>query len=308
MRVLVTGADGFVGRHLCNEFRRHGDEVFEVRGPSDAAESPGIWSLDLLNGEGLARAVSTSKPEWIVHLAGASSVAESHQSPAKTFAVNTVGTVNVLDAVRVKAPDARVLVIGSGEVYGPVPFGERAREALPLLPTSPYAASKASAELAGFQFHRSYGVAAICARSFNHLGAGQAPHFVVPSFARQLTAIGKNASRAIAVGNLEPVRDFSHVMDVVDAYRILLDRGAPGEAYNVCSGTGRSIRSILDELVKLSGAEATITVDPARFRPAEIPSLVGDPTKLKSLGWAPKRTTNEALREALEEARVSSTS
>jgi GDP-4-dehydro-6-deoxy-D-mannose reductase len=303
MRVRVTGADGFVGRHLCAVFRRHGDEVFEVRGPSEVEDAPGIWSLDLLNGEGLARAVAASKPGWVVHLAGASSVAESHASPAKTFTVNAVGTVNVLDAIRTKAPDARVLVIGSGEVYGPVPFGERASEDSPLVPTSPYAASKASAELAGFQFHRSYGVAAICARSFNHLGAGQAPHFVVPSFARQLTATERYASQTIAVGNLEPVRDFSHVLDVVDAYRILLERGAPGDAYNVCSGVGRSIQNILDELVTLSGVEATITVDPARFRPAEIPSLVGDPTKLRSLGWTPKRTTTEALQEALEEAR-----
>ena len=303
MRVLVTGADGFVGRHLCKVFRNHGDEVFEMRGPSDVADGNGIWSIDLTNGEAIARAVAECKPEGIVHLAGASSVAQSHASPAQTFTVNAVGTVNVLDAVRSKAPKARVLLISSGEVYGPVPPGDRATEAWPLSPTSPYAASKASGEVAAFQFHRSYGVAAICARSFNHLGAGQAPYFVVPSFARQLTAIGKNGSGAIAVGNLEPVRDFSHVLDVVDAYRILLESGSPGEAYNVCSGTGRSIRSILDELVTLSGAKAAITVDPARFREAEIPSLVGDPAKLRSLGWTPKRSTDEALQEALAETR-----
>ena len=301
MRVLVTGADSFVGKHLCRAFRRAGDEIFEIRGPSEVAPASGIWSLDLADGAALSRVMDACRPEGVVHLAGASSVAESHRAAAKTFATNTLGTVNVLDAVRSKAPQARALIIGSGEVYGPIPEGERASETMPTAPTSPYAASKAAAELAAFQYFRSYGVAALSARSFNHLGAGQSPHFVVPSFARQLAQLRTKGS--LAVGNLEPVRDFSHVEDVVDAYRVLLVRGTPGEAYNVCSGVGRSIRSLLDELIELSGAEVTTEIDRARFRPVDLPYLVGDPSKLHGLGWKPTRTVTEALRDALAEAR-----
>lgn len=300
MRVLVTGADGFVGRHLCASLKARGDEPIPVEGPSPHHDR----GVDLRDAGAIARVVADARPEGLVHLAARASVAESHHDPAATFEVNVLGTIRVLDAVREHAPACRVLLIASGEVYGALPLGSRATETTPLAPLSPYAASKVAAEAVGFQYARAYGLAVFSARSFNHIGAGQAATFVVPSFARQiLEARGKTPRGSIAVGNLEPVRDFLHVDDVVDAYRALLARATPAEAYNVCSGAGLRIRDVLDKLIALAQADVEVTPDPARFRPADIPELVGDPGKLAALGWKPRKTLDEALLEVLADAR-----
>jgi GDP-4-dehydro-6-deoxy-D-mannose reductase len=303
MRVVVTGADGFVGKHLVRVLQARGDEVLELHGPHEDPPIPGIPRVDLTNRAAVRDALAGQSFDGVVHLAGASSVARSHEHPGEAYAVNAVGTVNLLDAVRVASSKARVVVVGSGEVYGARAVAGASTETDALVPLSPYAASKVAIEIAAQQFHRSYGLAAIVARPFNHLGAGQAPHFVVPSFARQIARIaaGRDEPR-IKIGNLEPVRDFSHVLDVIDAYLLLLAQGVPGEAYNVGSGVGRTIKSVLDELVALAGVEATVEIDPARLRPAEIPALVGDTRKVRALGWSPTRTVTQALREVLAEA------
>jgi GDP-4-dehydro-6-deoxy-D-mannose reductase len=301
MRVLITGADGFVGRHLSDFLLKNGDDVLALAGPG--GESFGRV-VDILDARVLEEAVRGFSPDAVVNLAGVSSVSRSHSEPVETFRVNALGVVNVCATLRAAAPKTRLLLVGSGEMYGPVVPGSAAVETAPLLPNSPYAAAKVGAEMAAFAFHRAYGLSVIAARPFNHLGRGQAPAFVVPSFARQIEAIrARGGGGVIAVGNLDPVRDFSHVRDVVAAYRILLERGVPGEVYNVSSGVGRTIRSILEEMVTLSGIDARIEVDPARVRPVELPSLVGDPSKLKALGWAPKHNVHEALEDALREAR-----
>jgi GDP-4-dehydro-6-deoxy-D-mannose reductase len=297
MRVLVTGADGFVGRHAVAAFRSAGHEVFLANGPG-AKEHP----LTLTDAALVRACVEASKPEGVLHLAGVSSVAASHQDPAQAFDVNVTGTVHLLEALRRTVPSARLVYVSSGEVYGGLLEPKCASEQEPLLAKSPYAASKMAAEVAVTQFRQSYGLHAVIARPFNHLGAGQAPSFVVPSFARQLSAIGKKEQPPVLkVGNLEPVRDFSHVADVVEAYRLLLNSGASGESYNICSGEPRHIREILDELIRLSNVPAKVEVDPARLRPAEIPWLVGSAAKLEGLGWKRKRSTAQALEDVLAE-------
>jgi GDP-4-dehydro-6-deoxy-D-mannose reductase len=300
MRTLVTGADGFVGTHLCAHLRAAGDEVVEVHGPHGA--HPSALRMDLTDEAQVRAAVEEARPEGVIHLAGFSSVGQSHQAPGLALAVNALGTTYLLAALRATCPDARVLLISSGEVYGPVAPGTRASEDAPLVPTSPYSASKVAAELVGQQFQRSYGLPVVIVRPFNHLGRGQSPTFAIPSFAAQVRAIRQgHAQPLLQVGNLEPVRDFSHVADVVEAYRLLLQRGQPGAAYNVCSGTGRTLRSVLEELLALAGVHASVVVDPARLRPADIPSLVGDASRLRALGWRPRRTVTDALREVLDE-------
>ncbi|NOK23344.1 GDP-mannose 4,6-dehydratase [Corallococcus carmarthensis] len=300
MRVLVTGADGFVGRHACAALRAAGDEVVEVHGPRGEGISSTALHFDIADEAKVKAAVSEVKPEAVLHLAGFSSVAKSHQNPARVFAVNTMGVVHLLTALRESAPKARVLLVGSGEVYGPVAEGTRAAESHPHVPLSPYAASKSAGELAGEQFFRSYGMEVILARPFNHLGAGQDPTFVVPSFAAQIRAIALGTVDPILrTGNLDAIRDFSHVKDVVDAYRLLLLKGEAGQAYNVGSGEGRTIRSLLEEMLQLSGVQARIELDPARLRPSDIPSLVADTAKLRALGWAPKLAVADALRDVL---------
>jgi GDP-4-dehydro-6-deoxy-D-mannose reductase len=299
VRVLVTGASGFVGRHLCRHLRDAGDEPVPIGWPA-AAES---GTVDVTDAAAVRSAIEAARPEGVVHLAGVSSVAASHRDPSGTFAVNVLGAVHVLAAVQQVAPKARVLLIGSSEMYGAVAPGTRATEDSTLAPISPYASSKVAAEVAGLQFFRGGGTAVIAVRPFNHVGRGQRRDFVVPSLAGQIAAIRTGAAPPILrVGNLEPVRDFSHVADVVAAYRILLHRGAPGQSYNVCSGEGRSIRSVLDRLIALARVDVRVEVDPSRLRPVELPYLVGDPGKIRGLGWIPSHTLDEALLEALASA------
>jgi GDP-4-dehydro-6-deoxy-D-mannose reductase len=297
MRVLVTGADGFVGRHLCRALEARGDTVWAAGGPG------GVRALEVRNLGEVSRCVDDFRPEGIVHLAGISSVARSHAAPAEAVAVNVLGAAHLLQAVREHVPKARVLLVGSGEEYGRLSEGHPAEEETPLAPLSPYAASKAAAELIGRQAVASYGTAVVLLRPFNHLGAGQAPGFVVPSLAAQLVKISKGQlPPVIEVGDLSPVRDFTHVLDVVDAYLLLLAKGQAGEAYNVCSGEGWSIREVLATLQSIARTRAEISVDPSRLRPAEIPWLVGDPSRSERLGWARRRSVEQALHEALSEA------
>ena len=295
MKVLVTGADGFVGTHLVQALRARGDTVEPCGGP----DVPG--GLEVTRWAAVEARVRESAPDAVIHLAGISSVARSHEHPATTVAVNVLGAANLLESVKRHASRARVLLVGSGEVYGAVASGHPAIETDLLRPLSPYAASKVAAEVLGRQMAASYGLHVVLARPFNHLGPGQAPGFVVPSLTRQLLDIARGAAPPVVeVGDLSPVRDFSHVLDVIDGYLLLLERGQPGEVYNLCSGTGSSIRELLDELQRLIGTHAEVRVDPQRLRPVEIPWLVGDPTRMESLGWRRVRTVRDALSDVIE--------
>jgi GDP-4-dehydro-6-deoxy-D-mannose reductase len=299
VRILVTGSNGFVGRHLCRHLAAIGDEVVAYPGPGSDG------SLDITDWEAVRREIGLVQPEGIIHLAGVSSVAWSHAKPLETFGVNVTGTINLLQAVREAGQTARVLLVGSGEMYGRLLEGRAAREDHPLSPLSPYAASKCAAECVARQYSASYGLQAICARPFNHLGPGQAQHFVVPSFARQIADVKHGRKEpVIEVGDLAPVRDFLHVDDVIRGYRLLLEKGLPATAYNLCSGEPASIRTILEELLSLADVEVEVRVDAARLRPAEIPWLVGDNSRIGALGWRPQRSARGALKEALEEALV----
>lgn len=302
MRVVVTGANGFVGPHLIEHLTACGDEVLCLFGPG--RPSPAGPVVDLLDADALRGAIAPFAPDALVNLAGMSHVSQSHAQPLEAFRINLMGVVTICAVLREVAPKARLLLIGSGETYGTVAVGRRALETDALLPHSPYAAAKVSAEVAALAFRRSYGLDVVLARPFNHLGRGQRPDFAIPSFARQLEEVrAGRVPPVIAVGNLAPVRDFSHVRDVVGAYRLLLQRGVPGEAYNVCSGEGRTIGNVLDELVAVSEVSARIEIDPARVRRSDIPNLVGDPSRLRALGWKPRLSLREALAEVLAEAR-----
>jgi GDP-4-dehydro-6-deoxy-D-mannose reductase len=295
VKVLVTGADGFVGTHVVQALRARGDTVEACGGPGGPA------GLEIADAAAVLQRVEQSSPEGVIHLAGVSSVAWSHGNPLETHRVNVLGTMNLLQAIRAHVPSARLLLVGSGEEYGRLEQGERAAEDHILAPVSPYAASKVAVEVLARQYVATYGMAIILARPFNHVGSGQASNFVMPSFAEQLVRIARNADPpVITVGDLSPVRDFTHVLDVVDAYLLLLERGLPGEVYNVCSGEGWSIRAVLELLQQIAGTAAQIVVDPARLRPSEIPWLVGDPRRMESFGWTRRRPLRQALRDILD--------
>jgi GDP-4-dehydro-6-deoxy-D-mannose reductase len=307
MRVLVTGADGFVGRHLCTFLHESGDVVVPLAGRVDpSAPQLDAPTVDVRDAEAIREAITRARPEAIVHLAGIASVAVSHAQPAMAFEVNALGTLNVCVAARALESDVRLVLVSSGEVYGATATSVPATEQTPLAPTSPYAASKVAAETIGFQFARSYGMHVICARPFSHLGAGQAPTFAIPSFAKQLEDARRSGQPAatLAVGNLEAIRDFSHVRDVVAGYRLLIERGISGEAYNICSGVGRTIRSVLDELIERADMNVEVHVDPSKLRPADIPSQIGNAAKLHALGWKPRWTVGDALADVLRAERA----
>ena len=299
MKVLVTGADGFVGRHLVRALGAAGHAVAEAHGPG----APGGRGLDVRDARAVAARVEVEQPDALVHLAGMSSVAASHADPGLAFDVNARGALNVLAALRAHAPAARLLLVGSGEVYGALPEGRPADESAPLRPLSPYASAKLSAEVLALQHHRAYGLDVVAVRPFNHVGPGQDAAFVLPSMARQLAEVrAGRAAPVLKVGNLSPVRDFSHVEDVVQGYLLLLARGVAGEAYNACSGEGRTIHAVVERLAQRSGLRVTLEVDPARVRPVELPWLVGNPGKLEALGWQRRRTLDDALDALLAEA------
>lgn len=282
MRVLITGASGFVGRWLVERLLETGHEPISLPIGADVVDAAVVRA-----------AVDEVRPDAIAHLAAVAFVADAAADPATAFKVAVAGTVNVLEAVRASAPTATVLVIGSSDVYGhPAPSELPLSENAVLRPRTPYALSKAAQESVALAYGARYGGRVIITRSFNHTGPGQRPVFVVPALARRVEALAAGAAVDIPAGNLDVRRDIGDVRDVVDAYRLLLEGaaegkiGAGGQAVNVCTGRSVAIRWVLEELCKLAGVEPRIRIDPALTREGDPPEIRGDPSLLERLtGW-----------------------
>lgn len=294
MRVLVTGSRGFAGPWLARHLEGCGDEVLEL--PPHA---------DVTDFKGLRAAVREAAPDAICHLAAQSSVRVSWDDPAGTFAVNALGTLNLCQAALELDPRPRVLVVSSAEVYGRVaPDRMPVREDQPFAPATPYAASKASAEMVALQAWLGRGLPVVRARAFNHTGPGQPQGFVVPDLAAQVSAAVRGQLPEILTGNLEVSRDITDVRDVVRAYRCLLAQGEPGEVYNVCRGEAVVLARVLERLMALACVDVPVRTDPARARPADVPIHVGSPAKLHNLsGWDPQISLDETLKGVLEAQR-----
>lgn len=261
--------------------------------------------LDVTDPTSLAEGVREARPDAVYHLAGQSSVAGSFSDPLGTWDVNATGTLRLLCALREGGCGAaRFLLVSSAEVYGPVPEEEQPIcEARPLRPASPYAASKAAAEMAALQAGETGGPQVVIARSFNHTGPGHDPRFAMPSFAQQLVEMrAGRCEPVLRVGNLSVRRDVLDVRDVVRAYRCLIERGEPGTVYNVCSGNAHELHEMVEEMIELSGAGARIEVDAERFRPIDLPLLVGDGSRIRALGWAPEVPLRQTLADLLVDA------
>jgi GDP-4-dehydro-6-deoxy-D-mannose reductase len=306
MRVLVTGASGFVGRYLVEELRAAGHDALAAGGPNDSEYLP----IDLRDVESLRAALDIASPDAVVHLAAQTFVPEALSSPIATYETNVIGTANLLQAMRERRDrdgrSARLLFTSSAEVYGAadrsaLPLTESA----PLRPANPYAASKAAAEAIVLAESRSYGLDAVVTRAFNHIGPGQSDRFVVPSFAMQLASIAAGAPPHLYVGNLSAQRDFLDVRDVAAAYVALLERGVSGEVYNVASGTAVSIESMLRELIHIARVPVEVREDPARMRPSDVPLAYGDASKLREAArWQPKYALRASLRDIYDRAKA----
>ena len=315
MKVLVTGADGFVGSWLVRRLLADGRAVYGADRPAQGSppgdgrmtqEERGAvqWlPLELADGASVRR-VAVQPYDAVVHLAAVSSGTDAAGDPGHAWDVNAAGTARLAqtlaDAKRSGRADPVVLVVSTGEVYGrgdPTPR----RETDPVAPCSPYAASKLGAEVAALETWRRTGLRVVVARAFAHTGPGQDGRFVVPAFAQRLKFAKKVGAPVVKVGDIEPVRDFLHVQDVVDAYARLLARGQPGEIYNVASGLGVSLEQVLRRLGELIGVRPIPEVDPDLMRPADIPHLVGDASKLRAAtGWAPRRSLDETLKDVVD--------
>lgn len=291
MHVLITGIGGFVGQRLARNLLEHGHRVSGTWQASTSVpelEGVELYQADLLDPGSLELAVHASQPEAIVHLAGFSSVGESWKRPGECFRLNVLGTENVLAAA---GKERKVVYASSAEVYGIVPDEEQplAEERL-LDPLSPYALTKAAAERIALPR------GAVVARAFNMIGPGQASRFAFPSFAGQLAAIARGEGEpVIEVGNLTPRRDFVHIDDGADAFRILAERGRPGRTYNLASGKAVSIGEALERLRAISGVQAELREKQDRKRDEDPPLFVGDSGRLRKLGWEPRRTLDQAL-------------
>ena len=284
MRSLITGGRGFVGTWLADHLRNSGDDVVQID-----------QEVEITDPGALLAAVSEAAPDAIYHLAAITHVGQSWDEPLRVLEVNA--------AARECGSNPRILVTSSAEVYGAItdPSQLPLTEDSPTLPLSPYAASKLAAEAVCTQAWLGHGQHVVVVRPFNHIGPGQSPNFAVSALSKRIVDAERSGAGEIRVGNLSARRDFTDVRDVVRSYRMLVESGAPGAVYNMCSGRDVSIQEIADRLLAAAGSTVRLVPDPALMRPVEVPVLRGDPTRLTSAtGWVPELSLDQTLTDVLE--------
>ena len=288
MRVLVTGATGFVGCHLVAHLAAAGDEVI-------------VSEAEITEPEALEADFGQGQPDAVYHLAAQADVQASFTAAAATLRVNVEGTFNVLDAAR-RAGAGRVVVVSSADVYGRLePASLRVDETAPMRPVTPYGASKAAAEMVCVQAGAGRGLDVVRARAFNHLGPGQSDRFVAAALAARIAANERTGAEVVRVGNLQTRRDFTDVRDVVRAYRLLAEHGVRGEAYNVCSGTALGVRELAKALIARARHPMRMVADDELLRPVDVTEVRGDASKLRAAtGWRPEVPLDQTLDDLLD--------
>ena len=297
MRALITGSQGFVGKYLRRELEENGYEVLGI----DLQAGPDTILADLLAPEQMKEVVSQTKPNAVFHLAGQADVARSWKIPQRTMEINVLAAVNLMEAVRAFDPSMRMVLVGSSDQYGNL--GEEGRlvsETLETHPQTPYAVSKKAQEEMARVYVRAYGMNICMTRSFNHGGAGQRLGFLIPDFASGIVKVERGEAKSLKVGSLTSRRDFTHVRDVVRAYRMIAEKGKPGEVYNVGSGVTYSAQKILDKLCEMAVCPIPVEQDPTRMRPSDTPVICCDHTKLTAdTGWEPQIPLEDILSDTL---------
>ena len=297
---LITGANGFVGRILAKYLREREWLVREAVLPGQP-EGPSCFACEITDIAQVRKLVSrTDGLTHVFHLAAITFVPSSSSDPAHTMQVNVQGTINLLECTRVLHPRARFVFVGSAAVYGS-PRSTPVTEEHRLAPREPYAISKTAADQYCEYVHRAHKSNVVRMRPFNHSGAGQSDQFVLSNFARQIARIERgDIPPVVHVGNIDAARDFLHVDDVIRAYELAALKGTAGEAYNVSSGTGRTIREALTTLLARANVPIEIREDPARMRPVDIPEIAGSSDKLRShTGWTPELPFERILDDLL---------
>ena len=311
MRVLITGITGFVGSHMAEHALARGAQVFgSSRWRSNTENIAAFRSRitliesDLRDVSSVRALVEQARPDYVIHLAAQSWVGTSWHTPAETLTTNILSQVHLLEAIRTLKLAPRFLCVGSAEEYGMVYEEELPiRETNPLRPLSPYAVSKVTQDLMGYQYWKSYGLPIVRARAFSHEGPRRGDVFMTSSFAKQVAEIEAGLREPVVrVGDLKPRRDFSDVRDIVQGYWLLLERGEPGEVYNLCSGRSWSIQQVLDFLIEQSTVRSiAVTVEAERLRPSDVMVFEGDPSKIeKATGWKVTIPFERTLAELLD--------
>ncbi len=313
-KILITGFSGFVARHFIKYLYENHPE-FEVYGISRNCPNYHFeqysdklkikfYQIDLMDYENLHKALEEIVPDYILHLASLSSVAYSWKFPEESFTNNSNIFLNLIESIRDVNLDCRILSVGSSEEYGNVPHSELPiRESQPLDPLSPYAAARVSQELLSRIYSKAYGMKIIMTRSFNHIGPGQDERFVIPSFIHRILDIKTSGQKSgeIETGNLNIIRDFIDVRDVVIAYYELLMHGTIGETYNVCSGKGIKLSEMIALISKEIGVDVSTRVNPSFVRPNDNLEIVGTPYKIHTeLNWEPTIELGETLKDMIE--------
>jgi len=307
VRVLVTGIGGFVGPWLAAALAERGHEVVGLVHGADQPP-PGVpgHRADVTVRADVERVLREAGPDAVVHLAAVSFVPDAEADPETAYRINVGGTIALMAAMRAVAPRARLLHVGSSDAYGAVERRELpVTEETPFRPLSVYGATKAAADVAAGQWARAYGLDVVRARPFNHTGPGQRASFVCAAIARQVARIERGEQPPVlTVGNADPVRDFSDVRDVMTGYVALLERGRPGEAYNLCAGEGVSIAEVIALFRTHAKVPMRVWSDPKLRRPVEIDRIVGSHEKATAdTGWAPRIALTDTLRDVLDDWR-----
>ncbi|WP_302211240.1 SDR family NAD(P)-dependent oxidoreductase [uncultured Ruminococcus sp.] len=301
-RVLIFGAGGFVGSYLCKEFLNNGYKVSGTdKGEGSALPSEvDFYRTDLMQANEVEKLIGQIQPDIIVNLAAISSVGASWNMPQTTMAINVIGALNIMEAVRKSEQKPRILFVGSSEEYviSENPLDENTQ----LNANNPYGISKVTQEQFAKLYREQYGLKIYCVRPFNHTGIGQRDSFVLPSFCKQVAGIDKSGKDGkIQVGNLKVKRDFSHVKDVVRAYRMIVESDNCNQIYNVGSGNAYSLEDMLTYIIGLSNQHIVIEVDQNRIRPTDQPVICCDRSLIgKELGWEPQYNVYDALKEMYE--------
>lgn len=307
-RALVTGASGFVGSHLVDHLHKKGFEIWaSCHRQRRNFAFPIHWvRADLTSSQDAFKLIQVSRPHYIFHLAGQSIPSESWKNFGLTMRLNVTASIFILEAMVRYAPKARMILASSAQVYGTTFVTDRhVREKDTSSPMSPYAGSKLLMEMAALHFAQTCGIHLVIARTLNCVGSGQASGTIFSDFCEQLVSIERGRRPAIVqVGNLSVVRDFLHVDDAVRAYVLLAQRGRRGRIYNVASGRGISLQKAIDFLAKEAHVRFRIKTVPSRFRKNDLPSAVANVTRLKRLGWKPRKNLWNGLREVLETCRA----
>lgn len=311
MRVLITGITGFAGSHLADYCLERGDVdvhgIIRWRSRTENIEhlydKITLHECDLRDAGSTRDVIEHVRPEYIFHLAAQSFVPTSWRAPSESLTTNVLGQLHVFEAVRKLGLKCRIQIACSSEEYGMVYENEiPIKEENQLRPLSPYAVSKVSQDLLGYQFYMSYKLDVVRTRGFNHTGPRRGPVFVCSDFAKQIVDIEKGIKKpVINVGNLEAKRDFSDVRDVVKAYFLALEKGKPGEVYNICQEKSWRIREILDMLLERSKVDIKVELDKSRLRPSDVPVLQGDCSKFrKDTGWKPEIPFEQTLEDIMD--------